>query len=150
MKAPEYIAAGMLVSGIFLNGCGSDDSTGGGTSGAAGASAAGAGGSSSGAAGVGSAGASGSNATIDAGGGQAGGSGSSSSPECNAYCAKVESECMGMATCDRASICRIRGGGCAASTNAYLRCVVDSGQWSCVGSDFFVTTSCKLDNTVCM
>jgi hypothetical protein len=150
MKAREYVAVGMLASGVFMSGCGSDDSSGGGASGAAGASAAGAGGSSSGGAGLATAGASGSSGTIDAGGGQGGGSGITSSAECNAYCAKVESECMGMASCDRASICRIRGGGCAASTNTYLQCVVDTGQWSCVGTDFFVTTTCKLDNMVCM
>jgi hypothetical protein len=70
------------------------------------------------------------------------------SPECNAYCGKAETMCMG-ATCDRQFFCRIRAGDCAASTRAYLQCVVDTGQWMCFAGGFSVSSGCGRDNTKC-
>ena len=169
MRVRDYAVLGMFVGGAVLVGCGSDDSSGGGASGASGASGgtggslAGSGGSTGtagttstgGTAGTGTGGGSATGGMSGTGGstgsGDAGGSATdvSTSAECNAYCAKIEGMCTG-ATCDRAFSCRIRAGDCAASTQAYLKCTVDTGQWACSAGGYSVISTCKRDNTLCM
>jgi len=166
MRVRDYAVLGMFMGGAFLAGCGSDDSSGGGASGASGASG-GTGGSLAGSGGsTGTAGTTGTGGMAGTGtggsaatGGMSGTGGStgssdaggrttdvSTSAECNAYCAKVEA-CM--ATCDRAFSCRIRAGDCAASTQAYLKCTADTGQWVCGADGFSVSSTCTRDNTLC-
>lgn len=76
-------------------------------------------------------------------------SSSSSSPndlsgtaECNAYCDKVASLGCG-ATCDRAFVCKVPDGSCAAATQARLDCKVKTGLWQCQGAGYSVGYSCK-------
>jgi len=162
MKIVGIAVFGILAGAISSGACGGDDTSPGGASGSAGASGAGVTGSGGdtgtggGAGGTtggtsvtgGSSGAAGAATSNEAGASQEGGSTDiTTSTECNAYCDKAMSMCM--ADCDRTFACRIRAGDCAASTRAFLKCTVDTGQWACAAGGFSVLSSCKRDATLC-
>jgi hypothetical protein len=68
------------------------------------------------------------------------------SPECTAFCAKLEAMCD--FDCDKSFDCSIDAGQCAASTLAHLKCVAETGQLSC-GADGYAVIGCRHDEELC-
>jgi hypothetical protein len=62
-------------------------------------------------------------------------------PECDAFCAKLQSTCH--QTCTRSVDCAQKTGQCANYTRQYLQCEVDTGQWYCSsGGGYSLVSQC--------
>lgn len=73
-----------------------------------------------------------------------------SSPECDAFCAKVESLGCKSSFCDRHAFCRVELGSCEAAARAKLACQVEKGAWQCGdGTGWSESDSCTLDPLLC-
>jgi hypothetical protein len=69
------------------------------------------------------------------------------SAECKQYCDRGQSECG--ATCSPETSCAIPAGQCSASTQAYIKCQAETGQYYCGGDGFSIVHSCKYDASLC-
>lgn len=68
----------------------------------------------------------------------------STSPECDAFCAKAQSlGCSGDPRCDRSFWCGLASDECPEQKRAHLQCQVDEGTWKCLpGNGWSVSSSC--------